>query len=377
MSGSDFGLDLEAKMMESMFSRMSDGFYFNAPLDTPGASWRAGGAERKKLSTKEDFTNIDGMSVMLYALVARYLRDGDKAMRERGQQVADALSRIAIRKEDYAYYPATSDFGAEYSHLRKSGWPDTKEARSDQDDAEGAVTCYHSLVVGALSRWYAATGDKKALETSGRVVKYMLKPRFWTGGCSPWTEDGTAPHTLKIVRSTHGGAERKPSALFQGHQAGFAYTFTGLIDYALVANDAYVKEWVRQGYEYFRNLGLTRIGMWGENVANNQMAEVAIKLSDAGAGDYWDDVDEYVRNTFVEDQFVDLELIKQEAKKRGLPTRQSNEFGEFSTERFLGCLRHYGLVDGEGTLDPTSNIFINGGYAQCGSCYMEPFYFVW
>ena len=117
------------------------------------------------------------------------------------------------------------------------------------------------------------------------------------------------------------------------------YALTGLIDYALVANDAYVKEWVRQGYEFFRNMGLARIGLWGENITNNLPTEVAIKLSDAGVGDYWDDVDEYVRNTFVEDQIVDLELLKREAKRMGMPTRQSNQYGEFSIERFLGSLR--------------------------------------
>ena len=197
MTGSEFGLDLEGKMRESMFSRMSkDGLYFNAPFDTPGAWWRSGGSGRKKFNwptkEKEDFTNICGMSTLLYAMVARYLRDGDQAMRERGQQIADALSRIAIQKEDYAYYPATVDFGAEYTYFRNSGWPDTKEAKGDYDDPEGSVTCYHAIVVGSLSRWYAATGDKKALETAGKLVRYILKPRFWTGGCSPWTESTSA-----------------------------------------------------------------------------------------------------------------------------------------------------------------------------------------
>ena len=117
------------------------------------------------------------------------------------------------------------------------------------------------------------------------------------GGCSPWTDSASRGH---------GGPERKPAALFQGHLAGLTYALTGLIDYAPVANDAYVKEWVRQGYEFFRNMGLARIGLWGENITNNLPTEVAIKLSDAGVGDYWDDVDEYVRNTLVEDQIVDL-----------------------------------------------------------------------
>ena len=206
ITGSEFGLDLEEKMKESMFSRISDGIYFNAPFDTPGAWWRSGGSGRKKFNwptkEKEDFSNVPGMGVLLYALVARYLRDGDQAMRERGQQVADALSRLAIQKEDYAYYPATADFGAEYSYFRNSGWADTKEATSDYDDPEGAVTATTPMAVGGLSRWYAATGDKKALETAGKLVKYILKPQFWTGGCSPWTEAGdTKAHNGKDAQT--------------------------------------------------------------------------------------------------------------------------------------------------------------------------------
>ena len=42
MSGSEQGLDLEEKMKESVFSRMKDGLYFNAPFDTAGAWWRSG-----------------------------------------------------------------------------------------------------------------------------------------------------------------------------------------------------------------------------------------------------------------------------------------------------------------------------------------------
>jgi len=382
MTGSRWGLDLEEKALASMLEHTTpEGYYLMASLDTPGAWWRKGGAGgRKDRASGEAFTTVAGMAALLKMLTDRWLRDDAPALRERARQVAEALSRIAIRKDDYAYYPATTDFGMDYAYLPGTGWPDTKEALSDQDDPEGAVTAYHAIVVHALCSWHAATGDAKALETAGLLVSYMLKPRFWTGGCSPWTEaGGTDLHNAQEIRAVHGGAERKPSALFQGHQAGMTYTFTGLIDYAIAANDTYVKDWVRQGYEYFRNLGLARIGMWGENIANNQMAAIAIKLSDAGVGDYWDDVDEYVRNAFVEDQFVDLDLLEREAAKHGLPTWQQNEFGEFSLPRVLGCLRHEGLIDGEATMDPTCNRAKGGGTDTLlyGSCYLEPFYFAW
>jgi hypothetical protein len=115
-----------------------------------------------------------------------------------------------------------------------------------------------------------------------------------------------------------------------------------------------------------RNLGLARIGMWGENMANSFMAAIAIKLSDAGAGDYWDDVDCYVRNTMAEDQFVDVALLRQLCRERGVPS----EDGEFSIERLLGCLRHAGTIQ-PWVLDPTQN-----GVCAAGP-YLEGHYFVW
>jgi hypothetical protein len=40
------------------------------------------------------------------------------------------------------------------------------------------------------------------------------------------------------------------------------------------------------------------------------MVALAIKLTDAGVGDYWEDIDQYIRNQLVEQQLVDGELLK-------------------------------------------------------------------
>ena len=37
---------------------------------------------------------------------------------------------------------------------------------------------------------------------------------------------------------------------------------------------------------------------------------LAVRLSDAGVGDYWEDVDQYVRNQLVEQQFVNADLMR-------------------------------------------------------------------
>jgi len=365
MTGSDRFLDREHKMLESWLARVGDdGLLYNPPY-RDDAPWRKGGpagCRAKEWRTDDDIAfNANSIHVLLL-MIFRYLKDGDPEAYRLGEKVARGLMDIAIIKDDYAYYPATGECGADFAYFRKTGWADTREAASDMDCPEGAVLAYMGLYVHALSRWYAVSGDQSVLELVRRLVRYMLKPQFWAGNLESWAKGMDAE-----VFQSHGGLQRKPAALFKAHISGMAYAFQGLIEYALIDNDAYVKEWVRQGYECMRNLGLVRIGMWGENVANNIFAAVAIKLMDAGLGDYWEDVDQYVRNSVVEDQFIDAELLKAERRKRGFPENDP----EYPVERFLGNLRWCGLIDRRGTLDPTQNGVMSAGP------YLEPFYYIW
>ena len=256
ITGNKWGMDTEQKMIDSMFSRVTDGLMFNLPYSEE-TWWRQGEAgKRKKRSGSEYIATMIGQSVLLNSIVTRYIRDGGKDLLKKARKIADALQRIVIYKDDYAFYPATKEFGLDYSWRRESGWADTKEAVNDQDDPEGAVLCAHGIAVRALCRWYSLTGEAKALENAGKIVNYMLKPQFWSGGYLPWTDP-----TAVEIKAIHGGAERKPAAMFQSHLAGMAYALFGLIEYANMSNDAYLKGWVRQGYEYFRGYGLTRIAL--------------------------------------------------------------------------------------------------------------------
>ena len=366
ITGSTYNLDLEEKMVKSMLSRVGeDGLLYNLPY-TPDAPWRMGGGAEcnrpKAWRTDEDVSSIHSAGLLLTMFAARYEREGNPAWLQMGERTLNTLVKIALYKDDYAYFPPTNDTGLEFAYFRKSGWPDTTEPASDLDSAEGSVLAYIGIIVHGLSRWYALTKDDRALELAAKLVKYMLKPHFWMGNVESWAKW----FNYGYVRG-HGGRQRKPAALFKAHQAGMAYALEGLIEYAIVGNDAYVKEWVRQAYEYNRNLGLARLGMWGEKIVHNLMAAIAIKLSDAGVGDYWEDVDQYVRNAIVEDQFIDAELLKDSCRRRGLPT----EVGDLNIERFLGCLGWTGICDFNGTIDPTHN-----GSVAAGP-YLEPFYFIW
>ena len=358
ITGSSHRIEIDDGMLPALLSRIGDdGLFYNAPYreNTP---WRAGGyGGRVKWRTDDDVSGVVGNSQTLIMLIDKLQLSDDSALWEAARGLADGLVRIAIRKEDYGYYPATGGTGLEFAYFKHSGWPDVEEATDELQSAEGTVICYIGICVRALCRWYALTGEGNALETARRLVNYMLKPRFWLANLETWG-DG--------IWKSHGGVQRKPAALFRGHLSGMAYALHGLVEYALVAGDPYVKEFVRQGYEHMRNFGLVRLGMYGENIANTVMAAVAIKLSDAGIGDFWEDVDQHISNAMVEDQYIDADLIREECDRRGVPT----ENGDITIGRFLGSLRHDGLINDDGILDPTQN-------GMVASHYLEPYYYVW
>ena len=94
----------------------------------------------------------------------------------------------------------------------------------------------------------------------------------------------------------------------------------GMLWYADAARDARLLEFVRSGYEYMRNLGIARLGLFGEMCTTGDMTQLALSLSDAGVGDYYEDVDCYLRNHLAEMQITNPELLRQVAQTlHGVP----------------------------------------------------------
>jgi hypothetical protein len=85
-------------------------------------------------------------------------------------------------------------------------------------------------------------------------------------------------------------------------------------------------EFVRRGYEFTLSQGIARIGWIDcypgatnnmEGCATGDLTALAIRLTDAGMGDYWDDVDAIARNQLVEAQFADPVELRRVAEASG------------------------------------------------------------
>ena len=376
MSGSAQDLDVEQRFMERMVSLIGDDGLFYCPNTTP---WRRAG--RGYEGIEEDYSNVMMDGRMMLSMMAWYQRDRDPVWLDRIKKMADGLARVAVYKDDYAFYPE-GRVVFEYSHPR-SGWKDTTEP--GWDGAEGGATTYNSAQVRALSRWYAMSGDKAALDLAGKLVNFLMKPRFWGAGSGVAT--GLAREAVMDLQGKWSGWRVLESGVDApwslngslSHVNGREILLRALFEYAIVVNDQSLKELVRDGYEFLRRMGIPRIG-WIRACSgrcgcwSGRLVAILIKLCDAGF-DYWEDVDQVVRNELVEQQLLRRDFL--EAMSEAGPEHRLDpplETDDRVIERTLGALAHYG--DDPAMLRPPSTYWYSSA-SCCLQAGTQGLYYAW
>jgi hypothetical protein len=195
---------------------------------------------------------------------------------------------------------------------RKRPWKykPTDEPKSDAEGYEMAARAEASRAISALALHYQLTGDRASLATAQKVLRFVLKPSIW------------APN---IDEKRYPGYEH---GIWGGHFHNGTQGLSALLDMAQTTDSAWLKQFVREYHENVHRHGVVRIGWfpaWSSPERYKlppSLAEItepcaigdfildAVRLSDAGLGDYWDDVDSTVRNHLVEQQFSDLDQLR-------------------------------------------------------------------
>ena len=133
---------------------------------------------------------------------------------------------------------------------------------------------------------------------------------------------------------------RPEHALWEGHFHTHTMCAMGLLAYALALSDSTLMKFCASFYEYSRLFGFARIGhfpsvigppdlvnhhnpmadperptkgflpMVSEGCGTGDMIWLAVTLSLAGIGDYWEDVDLYVRNHLAEQQILHRHFVE-------------------------------------------------------------------
>ena len=315
MCGSDHYADVETAQRAALVSRIRGDLYWN--FFDPTRPWQTSYRPNFDGEAKnEDLANVAANARMLRALLAWREVSGNPDWDQTIRQLVRGLKRIAIRRGDYSYYP-DGGFGEPFNYPR-SGWVKTDEPTSETEGGEGSVVAYHGHQIQALTRWYAVSGDAEALDLAARVARFCMLPKFWGGLPNPEGEIGALAWIRKPLPGAAGVAHSEMGHWYS-HFHARAVALRGLLEYGMTAGNQRVLEFVRRAYEYSWTLGIPRMGWVNchpatanlcEGCALGDMVAMGIRLSDAGMGDYWDDVDAVARNHLVEQQFTDAERLE-------------------------------------------------------------------
>ncbi|NQU11515.1 hypothetical protein HQ590_12035 [bacterium] len=313
MCGSDRGADLEAQMLDYLLRCISPADGLQYIIYDPQRPWHADQHSHVYAVEPEDVATIVGSATLMLALLARRALERTDRWDALLSRLARGIERVAIQKDDYAYYP-DGGFGSAFSYPR-SGWRKTDEPGDEHEGGEGSVVAYHGVQIRSLARWAAGSGDERALDFAGKLARFVMKPKFWGGFSHP--PSGNGPEQGHC----------------DSHFHARAIALRGLLEYGLVAHDAAACEFVRGSYEYMRSFGIPEIGyiptfmgagptagqVAGKAATNpllmegcflGDLAALTIRLSEGGYGDYWEDADRVIRNHLVESQITDRGLLE-------------------------------------------------------------------
>lgn len=338
MCGSVEALDTEYQMMQALSSAIDGGGFVRY---TP-----EGGA-----LGAISYPTVNAL--LLLAIDNWRARDGSAEWKERMSLLAGGLQRSAIQVEDRAYFPleCAIDEKGEWRVTRTASllpYKPPAEPIYDQQGPEGSARFFHAAQIGGLIQHYRQSGDRQALELSTKLARSILKPSMWVD----LTPEGIAGHE-------HG--------IWEGHVHGNIYALHMLASLAEATGDQAMMRLVKEGYHHAHRIGVAATGYfpgwtyplpgsaWGkgrrpeihnaktEGCAVSDMLILAVKLSDLGMGDYWDDVDHIIRNQLAEQQYTSLDLMRAAAG------------GDASLDPMLSR-----FIGGFGSARPTYNMWIAG-----------------
>lgn len=241
---------------------------------------------------------------LIGAMTAYMLRDLNGPWDAEIRKIVDGLTNAAVFKDDYAYFPHGGFL------------PDQPRLK----DAEIPVGIFASLVgwtIQGLAQYHRVSHYEPAEELAGRLSRYVVSHGRYFGPNGEFLPNNTGNESLN-EKTFHKGP---PPVSHRIHFQHHAVPLLGVLDHALSVKDDELTDFVNKSFLWARSKGHTLLGYFPENIDNvdeletSETCEVAgmiglaLKLSAAGIGDYWDDADRWIRNQFAENQLLQSDWI--------------------------------------------------------------------
>jgi len=323
----------------------SDGLFYN-PLEgrpwgrmSPSFSlpvWRADGSSTNLDDTSvKEVTTSSVCARLIRIMTVYYLRDNNPVWKDTVERMIQRLRVLAVDREDFCYIPS-GGFEVNARCGPTAVMPTGVEA------IEGG----NIRLIQGLAKYYEVTGYAPARELAAKLVRYARK----ASQCyDPEGRFLFSPLEKQWMKERSFDVD---GVRFGGHFHSRTLGLLNILDYATTMKDHEQMEVARSGFEWAKTQGSSLVGFFPEFIIGGDrypscescevgdMITLAVKLSVAGAGDYWDDVDRWVRNQFAENQLTKSDWIysmAQSMEKRPLEYYETDEgVGERNIGAFAG-----------------------------------------
>jgi hypothetical protein len=209
----------------------------------------------------------------LYALVTDFEQSRDIAVRTRIEKFIEALNKSATQERDYLWFPQVA----------------TKKG-----------ACPHQAAYQVLPavRFYELTGYTPALRFAARLSRWPLYHDDTVTANGVITKTGWEGH-LHAWMDTYSGILR------------CARTGTPDLDHREISERAYrLFDWVKANYTSPFGWVADSVGATTcETDTITSAIRLALELIKEGHPEYWNDIERFVRNQLVENQFNNLEIL--------------------------------------------------------------------
>ncbi len=287
-SGNTDNLDVDLEVLRVQLGLLGNDGLTYCPTDT-----------LKQFTEQRPFSEVWGEGRMLLALSMLAQIDDNPKWIEIGKRKVDRLLALSREKEGFRFL---SKGRYQPGETVPSGADEPTKGIEGGSLADGNPVFSMIYSVGALGHgsglFYRVTGYEPSLELSEGLARWALARMFKN-------EDGR----YDFWHFHHG-----------------LYALMAVCEYGVATNDQEGLERVDACYRWAREMGEPLIGFYPEAMPGSDgylgrrgntveicevadMVFLALYLTRAGLGDYWNDVDRWVRNMYAEGQIRDTKFL--------------------------------------------------------------------
>jgi hypothetical protein len=336
--------------------------------------------------TKTDYTdrsvteaaNASSCQRMIGTMTIYYLRDGNPIWTATINKMIERLAALAIDRGDYCYFaPGSFEPNARVA-------PD---AAMPLGSTWGVS--WNTRLIQGLMQYYRVTSHEPARLLAKKLVNYTRYHGEIFEPDGPWALDPEIRGEFRSLAVPDSIRTTYPVAGLTrgGHGHGHGIAMLAMFEYADALHDRDLLEFCRTAFEWARKPGpgsgeSMLVGWFPEFYVPHypscegcivgDMLSMAVKLSAAGVGDYWDDVDRWVRNQFAEQQLTRAEWVYRLAEREPPKPVGPFEVAEHAPERNIGA-----YAGGASANDFALGVASPGiGHCCTGTC-TRAIYYVW